>query len=553
MRRAWRAARETRAPRVMISPMNSKVRGIPPPVSAWAPLRQPVFRMLWIATVVSNVGTWMHEIGAGWLMTTLAPTPVMVALVQAANTLPVFLLALPAGALADIVDRRRYLIVSQAWMMVAALLLGVFTLAGATGAWTLLAFTFALGIGTAMMMPAWGAITPELVSRAELPAAVGLNAMGMNVSRAVGPALAGLIVVAAGPGAVFLLNAVSFVGVIVALVKWRRQVKVSELPAERLMEAMRAGLRYARHSPDLQAVLVRSAAFFLFASAPWALLPLIVKIQLAGGAGAFGLSVACVGAGAVGGAVLLPRLRGRISRDGIVAGASALFAVMTAVLAYTRNPYVAGLALLASGAAWLGTVSSLMTAAQIALPGWVRARGLALIWVVFMGGMALGSAAWGYVAEASGIPMALALSAAGAFAGIAATWRFRVGHHDAVDLAPSMQWPTPMVAAELEHDQGPVMVTVEYRIDPGRAAEFAAVMRHVKRTRQRDGAYFWDLFSDVAEPGRFVETFMVESWLEHLRQHERATVADRDVSARARAFHLGTEPPKVTHLVAGHL
>lgn len=547
------AARENRAPRVIIPPMDSNVGGTARPVSAWAPLRQPVFRMLWIASVVSNVGTWMREVGAGWLMTTLAPTPVMVALVQAANTLPVFLLALPAGALADIVDRRRYLIVSQAWMMVAALLLGVLTVAGATGAWTLLALTFALGIGNAMMMPAWGAVMPELVSRGELPAAVGLNAMGMNVSRAIGPALGGLIVLAAGPGAVFLLNAVSFVGVIVALVKWRHQVKVSELPAERLMGAMRAGLRYARHSPDFQAVLVRSTAFMMFASAPWALLPLIVRNQLAGGAGAFGLYLGCIGVGAVGGAVLLPRLRGRVSRDSVVAVASAVFAAMTGVLAYTRSPYLAGLALLVSGGAWLSAGSSLMTAAQIALPGWVRARGLGLIWVVFMGGMALGSAAWGSVAEGFGIPTALAASAAGALAGVGATWRFRVGRHDAVDLAPSMHWPTPMVATELEHDQGPVMVTVEYLINPARRDEFTAMMGAVRRMRRRDGAFFWDLFNDIEDPGRFVETFMVESWLEHLRQHERATMADRKISARARGFHLGMEPPRVTHLVAGHL
>jgi MFS family permease len=268
-------------------------------LSAWAPLRQPIFRMLWIASVVSNIGTWMHEVGAGWLMTTLAPSPLMVALVQAATSAPVFLLALPAGALADIVDRRRYLIASQIWMMTAATLLGVLTLAGVTTAITLLVFTFALGIGTAMMMPAWGAITPELVPRSELHAAIGLNSIGMNVSRSVGPAIAGFVVAAAGPGVVFILNALSFLAVIVALKNWKSTPMDNTLPAERVLGAMRAGLRYARHSPELRAVLTRGAGFFVFASASWALLPLVVRQELQRGPGTYGLFLACLGVGAI--------------------------------------------------------------------------------------------------------------------------------------------------------------------------------------------------------------------------------------------------------------
>ena len=284
--------------------------------SPWAPLRHRVFRMLWIASVVSNIGSWMHEVGAGWLMTSLAPSPLMVALVQAATTAPVFLLALPAGALADIVDRRRYLITSQVWMMVTAATLGVLTLAGVTTAPILLLLTFALGIGTAMMMPAWGAITPELVQRAELQAAIGLNTMGMNVARSVGPALAGLIVAAAGSGMVFILNAVSFLAVIAALKSWQRPQSMSELPAERVAGAIRAGLRYARHSPELRAVLTRGAGFFVFASASWALLPLIVRQELNSGPGTYGLFLACMGLGAIAGALLLPRVHARCRATG---------------------------------------------------------------------------------------------------------------------------------------------------------------------------------------------------------------------------------------------
>jgi len=521
-----------------------------PAATPWAPLHRPVYRMLWIASIFSNIGSWMHEVGAGWLMTSLAPTPLMVALVQAATTAPVFLLALPAGALADIVDRRRYLIATQVWMMIVAAILGALTLAGLTTAPLLLVFTFALGIGTAMMMPAWGAITPELVPRVELHTAISLNTIGMNVSRSVGPALAGLIVAIAGPGVVFILNAVSFLAVIAALKSWQRPARESELPAERLIGAIRTGLRFARHSPELRAVLTRGIAFFVFASASWALLPLIVRQELSSGPGTYGLFLACMGIGAIGGALLLPYAHSHASRDGIVAGATVLYTVAMLALAHSGNVVAAGAAMLVTGVAWISVVSSLMTATQTALPGWVRARGLAFFWVVFMGGMAAGSALWGQIASWIGIPETLTVAAIGALAGIAATRRYRIGQHDSANLTPSVHWPTPMMADDLEMDRGPVMVTVEYRIDPDRSREFAAIMRQMRRIRRRDGAFMWELFNDIADPGRMVECFMVESWLEHLRQHERVTVADRDVSEKARGFHIGGEPPKVTHLVA---
>ena len=519
-------------------------------VSPWGPLRRRLFRTLWIATVVSNTGTWMHDVGAGWLMTSLAPTPLMVALVQAATTLPMVFLALPAGALADIVDRRRYLIGTLLWMLAVATLLGLLTLAGLTTAWTLLGFTFALGIGSALMLPAWAALTPELVPRSELLAAVALNSMGMNVSRAIGPALAGLIVAVAGPGVVFLLNAASFLGVMGALVWWRRSPRQSTLPAERFVSALRIGLRYARHAPDLQAVLIRSAAFFLFASAQLALLPWLARQELGGGPELYGFLLACIGGGAVGGALWLPRLRARLSRDPLVAGATILYAGTTLALAYIRNVYWLGGVMLISGAAWITVVSSLMVAAQTALPAWVRARGLAMFMVVFMGGMAGGSALWGQLATDAGIPMALMVAAVGTLLALAATWMFRLGGHDDSDLAPSMHWPAPPVATEPEGERGPVMVMIEYRIDPVKAAAFIAAMQDMRRMRRRGGAFFWELFNDAEDPARFIETFLDESWLEHLRQHERVTVDDRAIQERVAAFHLGGEPPRVSHLLA---
>jgi hypothetical protein len=350
---------------------------------------------------------------------------------------------------------------------------------------------------------------------------------------------------------VFVLNAISFLAVIAALKSWQRTPQQTELPAERLFGAIRTGLRYARHSPELRAALVRGVAFFVFASASWALLPLIVRQELHSGPGTYGVFLGCVGVGAIGGALLLPHVHTRASRDAIVAGATGLYTIAMLALAHSGNVYAAGAAMLVTGVAWITVASSLMTATQIALPGWVRARGLALFWVVFMGGMAAGSALWGQVATWIGIPHTLTLAAAGALVGIGATWRYRIGLHDVNDLSPSMYWPTPLLADDFGVNRGPVMVTIEYRIDAERLQEFTGIMQQMRRLRRRDGAFMWELFSDIERPDIVVECFMVESWLEHLRQHERVTVADRDIIEKSRAFHLGSAPPKVTHLVAG--
>lgn len=516
------------------------------PPSAWAPLRRPLFRALWIATVVSNIGTWMHEVGASWLMTSLAPSPLMVALVQAATSLPMVFLALPAGALADVVDRRRYLIVTQLWMLVTAALLGTCTWIGMTNAWLLLGFTFALGCGAAMTMPAWAAIAPDLVPREELQAAVTLNGLGMNVARAIGPALAGLIVAAFGPATVFLLNAVSFLGVLAVLFRWRRIPRESTLPAERLFGAMRAGLRYARHSKMLQAVLMRAAAFFLFASAPWALLPLLVRQEIGGGPDVYGLFLTAIGAGAVVTAFFLPRIRTKLSCGALVALATIIYAVAALMLAQVRNVYALDAVMFAMGAGWITVMSSLQVAAQAALPGWVRARGLACFMVIFMGGMAGGSVLWGQVATIVGMPQALIAAAVGALFGVALTWRIRLGGHEGVELVPSMHWPAPLVAKDPEMDQGPVMIQLEYRVDATHTERFLSLMQAYREMRRRDGAFFWELFRDTADPSRFIECFMVESWLEHLRQHERVTVADRTIQEELKRCLLGEDYPRVS-------
>src|SRR4051794_10190064 len=339
--------------------------------SAWEPLYMPVFRALWIASVASNVGTWMQNVGAAWLMTSLTTSAVLVALLQTASSLPVFLLGLPAGALADVVDRRRLLLFTQGWMLLTAALLSVLTFLGLMSAWTLLALTFLLGLGGALNAPAWQAIVPELVPREQLPQAVALNSVGFNLARAVGPALGGLLVAALGTAWVFLLNAISYLAVLVVIYRWRRQERESAAPPETVMGAMAAGVRYARHAPALQVVLLRVGVFVIAASALWALLPVVTRHDIGLDATGYGILLGSLGLGAVIGAVLLPRFRERLSVDRMLVLAALVFAVATLALGYMRNIILLDVFMLVAGIAWMASMSSFNVAVQTASPQWV--------------------------------------------------------------------------------------------------------------------------------------------------------------------------------------
>jgi MFS family permease len=521
----------------------------PAPPSAWSPLQNGLFRSLWIATIVSNVGTWMQDVGAGWLMTSLSSSPSMVALVEAADSFPVMLLALPAGALADIVDRRRLLIAAQIYLLLVAGALGILTFLDQMTPWLLLGFVFAMGFGAAVTMPAWAAIVPDLVRTDELPAAVALNSVAINASRAIGPAIAGVLVAAVGPWLVFGLNALSYVGIVAVLLRWRREHQRSTLPAERFLSAIRVGMRFVLHTRALQVVLIRGAAFFVFASATWSLFPLVVRRELARGPEVYGILLACIGIGAVCGAMFLPRVRAKLSRDVLVAGASLLYALAALTLAHVHSVGLLAVAMLATGVAWISILSALQVSAQMTLPPWVRARGLAAFVVIFMGGMALGSVLWGQVATVIGIPSALTAAAAGMALAIALTWRFKLGDHRVLDFTPTMDWPLPVLAEEPQPDV-PVMVTIKWRIRLDQRVEFVAAMQDVRRMRRRNGAYFWQLFHDSEDPSRFLECFMDESWVEHLRQHERASVSDREILNRARQFLVEGESTHSSHYLA---
>jgi MFS family permease len=484
------------------------------------------------------------------LMTSLTPSPVLVALVETAGSLPVVLLALPAGALADIVDRRRLLLVMQIWMVVAAGAMGVLALMGQMTPARLLSLTFLLGIGTAMSNPVWQAITPELVRPADLSAAITLSVVAFNVARAIGPALGGFIIGASGPWAVFFLNAASFIAIMVVVYRWRPAPRRSKLPPEDIIGAMRTGTLYLRNSPELQTVMVRTGIFAVCASGLWALVAQQARRGLGLGSFGYGLLLGCIGLGAIIGAWLLPKIRERLSVNGLVAAGTVVFALATISLAYIHAFGVLAGALAVGGVGWIAVLSSLTVSAQTVTPSWVRARVMAVYLLVFMGGLAVGSAVWGFVAARIGVSTALLFAAIGLFVGPAAAWRYRLAGNTNLALTPSLHWPEPIVLIDAEATEGPAVTIVEFRINPKTADEFLQAMKEMRRIRQRDGAVRWNLLRDTADPRRYLESFVTESWGDHLRQHERVTAENREVEQRAQAFHLGAESPKITHLIA---
>jgi predicted MFS family arabinose efflux permease len=517
--------------------------------SIFSPFRETAFTVVWIATVVSNIGAWMQSAAAGWLMTELTPDALEVALVQVAGSLPMFLLALPAGALADIVDRRRLQIVVQALSVVLAASFGVLVWGGWVTPLVLLVFTFLLGAAAALGAPAWQAIVRQLVSPRQLQPAIALNSAGVNVSRAIGPALAGLIIAAWNMASAFFLNALSTVGVIAALMWWRpRHETARGLPAERFGRAMRVGLHHCRYNPHLRATLIRAAGFYLFASAYWALLPLLAREQIAGGPALYGILLGAISAAAVAGAILLPPLKRAWGPDNVVVAGTIGTAVALLLFAAARQPGTALAACIVAGVSWIVVLSTINVSAQVALPAWVLGRGLAIFVTVMFGAMTLGSALWGKVAATAGLPAADVAAAVAALVALPLLHRFKLQTGAAVDLTPSLGWPAPVVALEIAGDGGPVLVVVEYRIKPADRDGFLDAISALARERLGDGASDWDVLEDAEQAGRFVETFRVDSWLEHLRQHERFTRAGRSVQEVVNRFH-ADGAPKVTHLI----
>lgn len=521
-----------------------------PSLSPWTPLRNNrIFFYLWTATLVSNIGTWMHDVGAGYLATELTDSEFVVALMQTATSLPAFFLLLPSGALADILDRRLYLLTAVLGQTVVAALLGILTLTGLVQVWSLLLLTLCLGVGTAMVMPAWQSIIPEVVARKDLGGAIALNTMGMNISRVLGALVAGIIIAAAGPGAVFLTNAVTFVFIILVLVRWKRQPPETALPPEPLVPAVKTGLRYARHSPALRFSIYRSIGFYFFASVMWALFPLIARELLGADEFRYALLFAFISVGAIINALFLPRLRVRFNNDQLITAASIVFATGMIITAWAQIYVVALFTLALCGSAWITVMTCAQTAAQTALPNWVRSRGMGVFLTFFMGSLAVGPAVWGGLAQLTSIPTAIYTASLCLAVAAFITRRWPVSGNDLLDHTPSRHWKAPEPVLAISPDQGPVMVCIRYRVQSDARVEFLHAMEQLGKARRRDGAWEWNVLEHIREPGVFQEFYLLHSWLDHLRQHERISRQDAMIQAKIRDFLVEGTVPEISHYI----
>ena len=518
------------------------------PASPWGPFRHQTFAAMWSAQFVSNLGSWMQTVAAQWLMLTLTSSATYIALVQTAASLPVVLFAVVAGAAGDLVDRRKFLLVTEGLMLLAAAALGILALAGLVTPWVLLALIFAVGTGQALTSPTWQVLQPELVPPDERQQAISLGAVNQNLARAVGPAIGGIVLAATTAGTVFLINAATFIAVIAVIAWWKNTRSASTMPREHVGEAIRAGGRYVAESPALRVILLRAALFVFFASSIWALLPLIAESQLHLGSGGYGLLLGCVGIGAVAGAVLLPRLRTKLAPGSLLTAGSLALAVVALVLGYVHVAAIAAIALVLAGLAWILALSTLNSLYQLTLPGWVKARGMSFYLIVFQGGNAVGSAVLGITAEHFGLPTTMLVAGVALALGPLAGLRYRFRPIPPEELMPAGDWPQPLLAAG-EPSGGPVMVTVEYWPREGLADDLLAALEDTRFSRRRTGASSWRVWQDAADQNRIIEQFVVASWSEHLRQHERVTVRDQRGLDSIRAMTDPDHPTTVTHWV----
>jgi MFS family permease len=511
------------------------------------PLRVPTFRNLLIADLVSDIGTFMQSVGAAWLMVSMHAGPGYVALIQTAASLPYFLFALPAGSAGDIFDRRRLVLFAEVWMMVVALILAVLTMVGLISPWLLLALTFALSAGDAFETPTWRAVLPELVSKDDLAAASALNGIEFNLARAVGPALAGMVIAVAGVSTAFIANVISFCGVIVVVARWKRPIRKQTAPPETFTGATVAAVRYVRNSPAILKVFVWTGIVLFFSSPLFALLPSLARSVDERAIG-YGILLGCFGAGAIGGALLMQKLRARFSTETIVSAGVVILGTAIVAIAGLHRLGTLALVIFVSGAAWVLFISLINAVVQNLAPDWVRARVLAIFTLVYMGSFALGSAFWGGVAQHRSVRLALVYSGFGTVSSVILALFAKLPDSTA-DLTPWNHWRMPVIVKEVSEEllAGPVLVTIEYSIIAEQESKFLKAMREYSRVRRRDGAYQWGIYRDLEAANRFVEIFLVHSWAEHLRQHERQTNADRELEEQVYSYVAGE--PKVRHLL----
>ena len=517
--------------------------------SLLAPLRNPTFRAIWVATLASNFGGLIQAVGAAWMMTTITTSANMVALVQASTTLPIMVFSLASGAVADNFDRRRVMLVAQFFLLAVSASLAVAAWLGLLNPWLLLGFTFLLGCGTALNNPSWQASVGDIVPRADLPAAVALNSVGFNLTRSVGPAAGGLIVAAGGAAAAFAVNTVSYFGLIFVLLRWRPTVPVSLLPRESLGQAMGAGLRYVAMSPNIAKVLLRSLLFGLTTIAVLALLPLVARHLVQGGPLTYGSLLGAFGIGAVGGAFLGARLAERLSSEWIVRLAFAGFALCAGIVALSPTAWLTGIGMLAGGASWVLALALFNVTVQLSTPRWVVGRALALYQTAAFGGMALGSWLWGAVAEAYDPATALLAAAAAMLAGGLVGVPLPLPGRADLNLDPLNRWTEPEVAIDIKPRSGPIQIQVEYRIREADVPDFLAAMGERHRIRLRDGARHWSLLRDLEEPMLWLESYQTPTWVEYVRHNQRRTHADAENTDRVHALHQGADPPRVSRRI----
>ena len=517
--------------------------------SRWGAFASLAFTVIWSASTLSNLGIAMFDTASGWYMANMSRDPIVVSLIQTATSLPLFLFTIPAGALTDLVDSRRLLIGANLVVFVIAALFAATASLGLATPWLLLVATFLLGVGGALAAPAWVSIAPLLVPRSELDAAVAANTAGYNVSRAVGPAIGGVVIAAVGVSAPFWIYALTNAAVVAALIWWRPPRRVtSTLPTERLATAIRTGVRHARHNPHLHATLARTLAFFPFASAYWALLPLVAREQPAQGATFYGLLLGAIGVGAILGSAALSPLKRWCGPDSLVALASVGTAAALVGFGLAHNPEIALAACLLAGASWTLTISTLYVSAQVALPDWVRGRGLAIFLTFIFGATTFASALWGQIAALRGLDVAFYVAAAGALLAIPASFGSKLQTGLNENMEPALHWRFPRVAFDVGWTQGPALVTIKYRVDAEHRDTFLKAMKEIGDERRRDGAFAWGVFEELATEGRYTETFLIESWLELMHLYERVTNADRRMEDTVRALLI--DKPEISHYVA---
>ena len=522
---------------------------MPKRASTLAPFKHKNFRILWIATLASNLGGLIQGVGAGWMMTTITDSHNMVALVQGATTLPIMVFSIAAGALADNFDRRSVMLVAQFLMMVVSIALATLTFFGLLSPWLLLGFTFLLGCGTALHNPSWQASMGDIVPRDDLPEAVTLNSMGFNLMRSVGPAIGGLIVAFAGATAAFAVNALSYTVLIAALVRWKPVKADRPLPRESFGQAMAAGIRYVAMSPNLTTVLVRGFAFGLAAISVLALLPSVAREYVGGGALAYGSLLGCFGAGAIGGAFLNSWIRERLSNESIVRLACIGFALSVAGLGLSRDVLLSHAVLLPAGACWVLALSLFNVTIQLSTPRWVVGRALSLYQTATFGGMALGSWIWGLTADAFGPGYAL-ISAGVLLLGCAAIGlRFALPQFGSKDLDPLNSFSEPVLRLDLRPRSGPIMIMVDYHIAQADIAEFLVLMAARRRIRIRDGARQWGLLRDLENPDIWVESYHVPTWIEYVRHNQRRTKADAENTEQLQRLHASPDRPRVHRMI----